>query len=98
MDLRSGRELVSTEVSTVVSARRRIDRSNFGSSGFGVVGPKRARWEKGGSLGLAGGAETVSYLPRCDLGAVLVDSASALDREDLALLRALSAAGETGNF
>ncbi len=46
-----------------------------------------------GSLALAGGAETLAYLPRCDLGVVLVDSASTLDREDLALLRALYGAG-----
>ena len=46
-----------------------------------------------GSLALAGGAETIAYLPRCDLGVVLVDSASTLDREDLALLRALYEAG-----
>jgi GTP-binding protein EngB required for normal cell division len=42
-----------------------------------------------GSLALAGGAETLAYLPRCDLGVVLVDSASSLAREDLALLRSL---------
>jgi GTP-binding protein EngB required for normal cell division len=46
-----------------------------------------------GSLSLAGGAETLAYLPRCDLGVVLVDSASTLDREDLELLRALYGAG-----
>jgi GTP-binding protein EngB required for normal cell division len=46
-----------------------------------------------GSLALAGGAETLAYLPRCDLGLVLVDSASTLDREDLALLRSLYEAG-----
>jgi GTP-binding protein EngB required for normal cell division len=46
-----------------------------------------------GSLALAGGAETLAYLPRCDLGIVLVDSASTLDREDLALLRSFYEAG-----
>ena len=46
-----------------------------------------------GSLALAGGAETIAYLPRCDLGVVLVDSASTLNQEDLALLRALYGAG-----
>jgi GTP-binding protein EngB required for normal cell division len=46
-----------------------------------------------GSLALAGGVETLAYLPRCDLGVVLVDSASTLDREDLALLHSLYAAG-----
>jgi GTPase Era involved in 16S rRNA processing len=46
-----------------------------------------------GSLALSGGAEALAYLPRCDLGVVLVDSASTLDQEDLALLRCLYAAG-----
>jgi GTP-binding protein EngB required for normal cell division len=46
-----------------------------------------------GSLALTGGAETLAYLPRCDLGVVLVDAASTLDREDLALLRALYEVG-----
>ena len=46
-----------------------------------------------GSLALSGGADALAYLPRCDLGVVLVDSASTLDQEDLALLRALYAAG-----
>jgi len=46
-----------------------------------------------GSLALSGGAEALAYLPRCDLGVVLVDSASTLDQEDLALLRALYGAG-----
>jgi GTP-binding protein EngB required for normal cell division len=46
-----------------------------------------------GSLALAGGAEALAYLPRCDLGVVLVDAASTLNQEDLALLRALYGAG-----
>jgi GTP-binding protein EngB required for normal cell division len=46
-----------------------------------------------GSLAISGGAEALAYLPRCDLGVVLVDSASTLDQEDLALLRCLYAAG-----
>jgi hypothetical protein len=46
-----------------------------------------------GSLALSGGAEALAYLPRCDLGVVLVDSGSTLDQEDLALLRCLYAAG-----
>jgi GTP-binding protein EngB required for normal cell division len=46
-----------------------------------------------GSLALSGGAEALAYLPRCDLGVVLVDSGSTLDQEDLALLRALYGAG-----
>jgi GTP-binding protein EngB required for normal cell division len=46
-----------------------------------------------GSLALAGSAETIAYLPRCDLGVVLVDAASALNHDDLGLLRALYEAG-----
>jgi GTP-binding protein EngB required for normal cell division len=46
-----------------------------------------------GSLATGGAAETVAYLPRCDLGLVLVDAASALSHEDLALLQALAQAG-----
>jgi hypothetical protein len=47
-----------------------------------------------GSLALAGAAETFAYLPRCDLGVVLIDAASNLNSDDLALIRA--AAGDTG--
>ncbi len=46
-----------------------------------------------GSLALSGGALALAYLPRCDLGVVLVDAASTLNQEDLALLRALYGAG-----
>ena len=46
-----------------------------------------------GSLAAEGGAEALAYLPRCDVGVVLVDAASSLDREDLALLRSLYEAG-----
>ncbi len=46
-----------------------------------------------GSLALAGSAETFAYLPRCDLGVVLIDAASTLDKEDLGVLRALYEAG-----
>ena len=46
-----------------------------------------------GSLATAGAAEAMAYLPRCDLGIILVDSASTLDREDLMLLHALDEAG-----
>lgn len=48
-----------------------------------------------GSLATTGSAETLAYLPRCDLGAVLVDAASTLTEEDLALLRVLTQAGIT---
>jgi GTP-binding protein EngB required for normal cell division len=46
-----------------------------------------------GSLALAGAAESLAYLPRCDLGIVLVDAGSTLNQEDLTLLRALYGAG-----
>jgi len=46
-----------------------------------------------GSLAVAGAEETHAYLPRCDLGVVLVDAASALTHEDLALALALCQAG-----
>jgi GTP-binding protein EngB required for normal cell division len=42
-----------------------------------------------GSLARSGSAETFAYLPRCDLGVVLVDASSALNDEDLDLLRLL---------
>lgn len=46
-----------------------------------------------GSLARAGAAETMAYLPRCDLGVVLVDAASTLNADDLTLLHALADAG-----
>jgi GTP-binding protein EngB required for normal cell division len=46
-----------------------------------------------GSLALAGAAETMAYLPRCDLGVVLVDAASTLNADDLGLIHALADAG-----
>ncbi|WP_161782389.1 dynamin family protein [Methylobacter tundripaludum] len=46
-----------------------------------------------GSLALSGAAETMAYLPRCDLGIVLVDSTSALNSEDLALVDLLNRSG-----
>jgi GTP-binding protein EngB required for normal cell division len=46
-----------------------------------------------GSLALAGSAETFAYLPRCDLGVVLIDAASTLNQDDLGILRALYEAG-----
>lgn len=42
-----------------------------------------------GSLATAGAAQTRAYLPRCDLGVVLIDAGSTLNQEDLALLRAM---------
>lgn len=46
-----------------------------------------------GSLALSGSAETFAYLPRCDLGVVLVDAASTLNQDDLGLLRTIYEAG-----
>jgi len=46
-----------------------------------------------GSLATAGAEETVAYLPRCDLGIVLVDAGSTLTQEDLALVQALYQSG-----
>jgi GTP-binding protein EngB required for normal cell division len=42
-----------------------------------------------GSLASSGAAETLAYLPRCDLGVVLIDAGSTLTEEDLATIRAL---------
>jgi len=42
-----------------------------------------------GSMATAGAEETVAYLPRCDLGIVLIDAGSTLTQEDLATVRAL---------
>ncbi|HEY6321784.1 MAG TPA: dynamin family protein [Thermoanaerobaculia bacterium] len=46
-----------------------------------------------GSLATRGAAETLAYLPRCDLGLVMIDAAAALQHEDLAVIDALAAAG-----
>jgi GTP-binding protein EngB required for normal cell division len=46
-----------------------------------------------GSLATSGAAEALAYLPRCDLGIVLIDAASAPNREDLGLLQALYESG-----
>ncbi len=42
-----------------------------------------------GSLATAGAAETLAYLPQCDLGVVLVSAGSPLNDEDLETIRAL---------
>jgi GTP-binding protein EngB required for normal cell division len=39
-----------------------------------------------GSLATFGAAQTKAYLPRCDLGILLVDAGSAMNNEDIALL------------
>lgn len=46
-----------------------------------------------GSLATTGAEETVAYLPRCDLGIVLIDAASTLTHEDLAVVQALYQSG-----
>ena len=46
-----------------------------------------------GSLATAGAAETKAYLPRCDLGVVLIDAGSTLTEDDLATIQALYDAG-----
>jgi GTP-binding protein EngB required for normal cell division len=40
-----------------------------------------------GSLATLGAAQTKAYLPRCDLGILLIDAGSSMDHEDIALLR-----------
>lgn len=45
-----------------------------------------------GSLALEGAAETLAYLPRSDLGVVLVDASSNLQTDDVATIDALRAA------
>jgi GTP-binding protein EngB required for normal cell division len=45
-----------------------------------------------GSLATTGASETLAYLPKCDLGVVLIDAASTLTPDDLHILQALSEA------
>jgi GTP-binding protein EngB required for normal cell division len=46
-----------------------------------------------GSLATAGAVETLAYLPRCDLGFVLIDAGSTLTEDDLGTIQALYEAG-----
>jgi GTP-binding protein EngB required for normal cell division len=46
-----------------------------------------------GSLAVAGAEETVAYLPRCDLGIVLIDASAGLTQDDLVVVQALYQAG-----
>jgi GTP-binding protein EngB required for normal cell division len=46
-----------------------------------------------GSLATSGAAETLAYLPHCDVAAVLVDASSTITSEDLATIGALLDAG-----
>jgi len=48
-----------------------------------------------GSLATAGAEETMAYLPRCDLGIVLVDASSGPSPHDLTIVRALYQSGAT---
>ncbi|MGA9778310.1 MAG: dynamin family protein [Limisphaerales bacterium] len=48
-----------------------------------------------GSLATSGAEETAAYLPRCDLGIVLLDAGAALTQEDLVVVRSLYRAGAT---
>jgi GTP-binding protein EngB required for normal cell division len=48
-----------------------------------------------GSLATTGAEETAAYLPRCDLGIVLLDAGAALTHEDLAIVQALYQSGAT---
>ncbi len=45
-----------------------------------------------GSLATAGAAQTLAYLPRCDLAVVLIDATSTLTREDVSTLQRLQQA------
>lgn len=46
-----------------------------------------------GSLAVTGAEETIAYLPRCDLGIVLIDASAGLTQDDLVVLQALYQAG-----
>src|SRR5436190_19031187 len=48
-----------------------------------------------GSLAVAGAEETIAYLPRCDLGIVLIDASTGLTSDDLVVVQALYQAGAT---
>src|SRR5947199_6344842 len=46
-----------------------------------------------GSHAVAGAEETIAYLPRCDLGIVLIDASAGLTQDDLVVVQALYQAG-----
>jgi GTP-binding protein EngB required for normal cell division len=46
-----------------------------------------------GSLATSGAEETAAYLPRCDLGLVLIDAGATLSQEDLVLVQTLLRSG-----
>jgi GTP-binding protein EngB required for normal cell division len=51
-----------------------------------------------GSLATRGAAETLAYLPRCDLGVVLIDAGSTLTPDDLKTIQTLYDAGIPANL
>jgi GTP-binding protein EngB required for normal cell division len=51
-----------------------------------------------GSLATRGAGETLAYLPRCDLGVVLIDAGSALTGDDLKTVQVLYEAGIPANI
>jgi GTP-binding protein EngB required for normal cell division len=48
-----------------------------------------------GSLATFGQKETLAYLPRCDLGILLIDASSTLNQDDLMVMRLLYESGAT---
>src|SRR5437870_599777 len=46
-----------------------------------------------GSLAIAGAEETIAYLPRCDLGIILIDASNGLTQDDLVVVQGLYQAG-----
>lgn len=46
-----------------------------------------------GSLALAGAAETIAYLPKCDLGVIVIDASSSVAVEDIGTIQKLYDAG-----
>jgi GTP-binding protein EngB required for normal cell division len=50
-----------------------------------------------GSLATSGAKEALAYLPKCDLGVVLIDGGSTLSREDLQILSTLQRAAVPAN-
>ncbi len=48
-----------------------------------------------GSLATSGAEETVAYLPKCDLGIILLDAGASLNHEDLIVVQSLYRAGAT---
>src|SRR5438105_4275423 len=46
-----------------------------------------------GSLAIAGAEETIAYLPRCDVGIILIDASNGLTQDDLVVVQALYQAG-----